>query len=356
MFFLLDPSKPCFVANPDVSGIGVRTAIYTQNLLSFAPALLALKDGKVTPTELDALETQSTTILITALAILVSTIVQACTSSTSNTLNGISNYHASIVLNLSWMNNTNLFIYLLLYTYRRMNLSDTELTEETKGHLKPNAPKLARCIYEARKAIVNHVIVIGTLHLSLMASVGTWLWSNPAHFGKYPPSECTLSASVVVIGKAVLLGSAGLRAWSILIYSILLIPFLNLLLPIALFAVPLFVFKHSQGMQLRRIMIGLGMLAVIDAVLLVDTEVGIKKNIDHGMLAKDEGAWTFGQTLALLLLLVPLRDLAEAFWERRAKSLGKTLMEASKAGETAVAKYLLERGAPKDDIGMAFGN
>ncbi|KAG6855645.1 hypothetical protein H0H87_012713 [Tephrocybe sp. NHM501043] len=353
---VLDPSGPCLGANPDVSGIGVRTAIYAQNLLSFAPALLALKDGKVTPTELDALETQSTTILITAFAILVSTIVQACTSNTSNSLNGISNYHASIVLDLSWMNNTNLFIYLLLYTYRRMNLSDTELTEETKDHPKSNASRLARCIYEAKKAIMNHVIIIGTLHLSLMASVGIWLWSNPGHFGKFPPSDCSHSASVVVVGRAFLMDSTGLQAWSILVYSILLIPFLNLLLPIALFAVPLFVFKHSKDMQIYRIMTGLGMLAVIDVVLLVDTEVGIKKNLDHGLLAKDEGAWTFGQTLALLLLLVPLRDLAEALWERRAKSLGQTLLEASETGETAVVKYLLGRGAQKHDIGMAFGN
>ncbi|KAG6844213.1 hypothetical protein H0H87_008850 [Tephrocybe sp. NHM501043] len=356
MSAVLGPSGPCFGANPDVSGIGVRTAIYAQNLLSFVPALLALKDGKVTPTELDALETQSTTILITAFAILVSTIVQASTSSTSNRLNGISNYHASIVLDLSWMNNTNLFIYLLLYTYRRVNLSDDELGEEAMGYLKPDTPRLARCIYEARKAIMNHVIIIGTLHLSLMASVGIWLWSNPAQFGKFPPSECSLSASAVVVGRAFLMGSTGLQAWSILVYSILLIPFLNLLIPIALFAVPLFVFKHSKGMQLYRIMIGLGMLAVIDVVLLVDTEVGIKKNLDHGLIAKDEGAWTFGQTLALLLLLVPLCDLSEALWERRAKSMGQTLLEASETGETAVVKYLLKRGAQKDDIGMAFGH
>ncbi|KAG6825575.1 hypothetical protein H0H87_009142, partial [Tephrocybe sp. NHM501043] len=141
----LDPG-PCFGANPDVSGIGVRIAIYAQNLLSFAPALLALKDKKVTPTELDALETQSSTILITAFAILVSTIVQARTS-------GISNYHTLIVLNLSWMNNTNLFIYLLLYTYHRVNLSDAELQAEPKYRLRYPVKRLARWIYEARKAI-----------------------------------------------------------------------------------------------------------------------------------------------------------------------------------------------------------
>ncbi|KAG6855581.1 hypothetical protein H0H87_000655, partial [Tephrocybe sp. NHM501043] len=345
----LGPSglKYCFDTNPDISGIGVRSAIYAQNLLSFVPALLALKDRKVTPTELDALETQSTTILITAFAILLSTIVQA---STSNPSSGISNYHTSIILDLSWMNNTNLFIYLLLYTYRRVNLSDTELAEEAKGHLKPDAPILARRIYEAKKAIMNPVMIIGTLHLSVMASVGIWLWSNPVGFSSLSSQPCSLSASVVVVGKAVPIGSVGLRVWSILIYSFLLIPFLNLVIPMALFAIPMFLFRRSKHIESCRIMIGLGILGIIDVILLLDTEWGIRHNINNGVLGNDEGDWTFGQTLALLLLLVPLRDLGEALWERRAKSLGERLLNASENGKIDVVEYVLGLGPQKDAI------
>ncbi|KAJ7660988.1 hypothetical protein B0H17DRAFT_912486, partial [Mycena rosella] len=91
---------------PDISGIGVRVAIYAQNLLSFIPAVWALWDGNVSDYELESVETQSTTILITAFAILISAIVEARTV-------GLSNFHASIVLSLSWMNNTNTFIYFL---------------------------------------------------------------------------------------------------------------------------------------------------------------------------------------------------------------------------------------------------
>ncbi|KAF8902786.1 hypothetical protein CPB84DRAFT_1657216, partial [Gymnopilus junonius] len=98
-------------SNPDISGIGVRTSIYAQNLLSFIPAIFALRD-EVTIITLENLETQSTTILITAFAILLSTVVQVFTK-------GVSNFHATIILNLSWMNNTNLFIYFLLYVYHR---------------------------------------------------------------------------------------------------------------------------------------------------------------------------------------------------------------------------------------------
>ncbi|KAG6916011.1 hypothetical protein DXG01_008821 [Tephrocybe rancida] len=179
-------SGPCFIANPDVSGIGVRIAIYAQNLLSFGPAILALKDRKVTPTELETIETQSTTILITAFAILLSTIIQACTA-------GISNYHASIVLDLSWMNNTNLFIYLLLYVHHRMNLSEDQLAGEGRGHLSAATAHLemhsrkeqARWILEIKKTLLNPVIIIGSLHLTLMSAVGESIWERRARsFGK----------------------------------------------------------------------------------------------------------------------------------------------------------------------------
>ncbi|KAF9461081.1 hypothetical protein BDZ94DRAFT_1168385, partial [Collybia nuda] len=100
----------CLPPNPDVSGIGVRTAIYIQNFLSFIPAFYALADGKVTVDELDSIEVQSSTILIMALAILISAVVEGATHQ-------LSNVHTAVILNLSWMNNTNLFVYFLLYLH-----------------------------------------------------------------------------------------------------------------------------------------------------------------------------------------------------------------------------------------------
>lgn len=97
-------------ANPDISGIGVRLAIYIQNFLSFLPAIWALWDHEVTTKELKTIQKQATTILITAFAILISAIVQA-------KFFGLTGFHTSIVLSLSWMNNTNTFVYFLLYIY-----------------------------------------------------------------------------------------------------------------------------------------------------------------------------------------------------------------------------------------------
>jgi hypothetical protein len=104
-------------ANPDISGIGVRVAIYAQNFLSFAPAFYALVDGKVDSKELKTIEAQSTTILVTAFAILISTIVQALSPY------GLSDFHTSVILNLSWINNTNTFIYFILYVHHRTGLT-----------------------------------------------------------------------------------------------------------------------------------------------------------------------------------------------------------------------------------------
>ncbi|KAJ7739208.1 hypothetical protein B0H16DRAFT_1759167, partial [Mycena metata] len=97
----------------DISGIGVRTAAYTQNLLSFVPAAVALfNDGKISSNERDFINDQSTNILLTAFGLLLSAIVQA------KTAQGLDNYHLALVLNLSWLNNTNTFIYLVLCLHR----------------------------------------------------------------------------------------------------------------------------------------------------------------------------------------------------------------------------------------------
>jgi hypothetical protein len=105
------PMEACTIpANPDISGIGVRAAIYAQNLLSFVPAFYALIDGTVDIQELKTIEDQSTSILVTAFAILISAIVQTQKY-------GLSSFHTYVILSMSWMNNTNTFIYFILYVH-----------------------------------------------------------------------------------------------------------------------------------------------------------------------------------------------------------------------------------------------
>jgi hypothetical protein len=117
---------PCIPANPDIAGIGVRAAIYIQNLLAFIPAISALWDGEIAPYELEAVETQSTTILITSFAILISAVIEA--QSLGNLR--LSVFHASVILSLSWMNNTSTFIYFLLYVQKRSQLGPRQIRSD----------------------------------------------------------------------------------------------------------------------------------------------------------------------------------------------------------------------------------
>ncbi|KAF9525296.1 hypothetical protein CPB83DRAFT_558160, partial [Crepidotus variabilis] len=234
----------CILANPDISGIGVRTAIYAQNLLSFGPAIWALWDGKVSVGELDSVETQSMTILITAFAILVSAIVQALTL-------GLSNFHVSIILDLSWMNNTSTFIYFLLYIRHKTQARDESQETEPMDlkwstwrshvfeafHFKSNNQDQAKeQIWKAdnkprslfKRIFTKFVLVVGSVHLSLMAAIGLWLWTQPSGFSISQP--CSLEARILF--GYVPLGSSGLRVWSMIIYSTFLLPFFNLVLPI----------------------------------------------------------------------------------------------------------------------------
>ena len=91
----------CIPVNPDISGTGVRAAIYAQNLLCFAPVVA-----------------QSIGMLAIAFAILISTVIQT-TAKTSRRGQSITNFHAAIILDLSWMNNTSTFIWFLLYAHHQ---------------------------------------------------------------------------------------------------------------------------------------------------------------------------------------------------------------------------------------------
>jgi hypothetical protein len=72
---------------------------------------------------LELIEKQSTTILLTAFALLISAMVQ--------TRMGLSAFDAVIVLSLSWMNNTNIFIYFLLYVqYKSQPVAEIEEVED----------------------------------------------------------------------------------------------------------------------------------------------------------------------------------------------------------------------------------
>ncbi|KAJ7048943.1 ankyrin repeat-containing domain protein [Mycena amicta] len=327
--------------NTDISGIGVRSATYAQNLISFIPAIVALaNDGKISNNERAFIEEQSTNILLTAFGLLISAFIQASTAQ------GLDNYHLALVLNLSWMNNTNLFIYSLLRLHRRLWQAPTGLpdpwswravcvsllhsSEPNPGSLPlpittPNAPSLGwpngrsptRILFALRQRLgwVDTATLIGSLHLSLMGALGVWLWSDPAHFSI--SAICPKGATVTILGDTLPIDSPRLRLVSLVIFGAVLTPVVNLLLPMGLIMVPYFVCMSRPWVdQCSReragavcVGLGLAILFAINVVFLVDTEVSISRN--ELRQAGQDNIWTLGQTLALLLLLLPIKALAQ---------------------------------------------
>ncbi|KAJ7472879.1 hypothetical protein B0H11DRAFT_1729236, partial [Mycena galericulata] len=94
------------------SASAVRIAIYVQNPLNFIIAIWALRDGNVSEyDELQSVKMQSPTVLITASAILISSMVEARTV-------GLFSFHTSIVFSSNCCN-TNTFTYFPLFLQRQ---------------------------------------------------------------------------------------------------------------------------------------------------------------------------------------------------------------------------------------------
>jgi hypothetical protein len=227
------------------------------------------------------------------------------------------------------------------------------------------------------------VFILGSLHLTFMSALGIWLWSDPGLFGA--TKSCTVElVSTAIVGRYIPLGSQGLRAVSLLMYSLFLTPGLNLVMPMIVFLGPYIWYqtwrknrssylenpsqhesrpkarsnttrklvtasgrqlgglnarlqsifrppegavtrlfssykgwycRHSTYPSILPIFVGLLMLVIINLIFILNIELTLRKN--RSLQASDESEWGFGQVLAMLLLVMPLRDLLETIFERR---------------------------------------
>ncbi|KAJ7703479.1 hypothetical protein B0H14DRAFT_3647368 [Mycena olivaceomarginata] len=193
--------------------------------------------------------------LAIAFAILISCIIEATT--TNITGQGLTRFHAAVILNLSWMNNTSTWIWFLLYAHRLTKPDPREKKAPNDDEREPvlamwsawglillsplRRPTEAKAgssdtpsgVVQRAWYLVSQkpVLTIGSLHLSLMAAIGLWLWSDPSKFGT-PITGC--DPSLTVVGGAVPFSTPGLRIFSLAIYSVLVIPGLNLVPPLPL--------------------------------------------------------------------------------------------------------------------------
>jgi len=425
--------------NPDISGIGVRTAIYAQAVLTLVQPILASLDGNISRDELTSLHQLYLGILLPGCALVFSAIIQARTY-------GLSVYHAIIVLDLSWINNTSALIFFqfaliaqikfdnerdsrhkvlvtlkLLYKWlgspsveeklkndenRRQIISvaasqatrmkaalqsglkarvfegSKETIEDVIGKLnallaaapaagnnhsefielvraerdrllaKDLAPRM-----EAAPGIRNYlgtaaskVVVLlqrdwimaalASAHLIIFAAFGLWLWFTLHHFGDCEPLTKSTTLSLFF---SISVTSRPLHYISIVMYIISILPIINIVLLGGLeFAVIHFCRKlfalirpqpskplenhkssspkptsllESPGRPELYQFVALTFL--VQAYLIITAELTIHNNRD--LLPKDEysqeNQWTFGQTLAIALIALPLLQVWNEAWK-----------------------------------------
>ena len=325
--------QACIPANPEIAGIGIRASTYAQNFLGVFLAAFYLLDGEISSDEAEYIETASDAILMTGCAIIISAFIQAKTI-------GLSAYHAMIVLNLSWMNNSFLTIS-WVFNYFEGQIKEqlpAERTRDQEEEMISSSPSRRETKRE-RSQVPNYV---GLAHLSLMASFGIWLWQDINTFGD--SSECTPYIFTVIFGHNVSAMNKSLQRVSLALYWMMVIPFVNIVVIfIAAFAIsficgivvslfiPLIHWlkrrhltnsntnnddaveatpKHKSLLSSRYPAIfGLLYLPIVllfNVLFAVDTELMIRRN--RALVQPGESQWTFGQTLAVIVTIIPLLE------------------------------------------------
>ena len=169
--------------------------------------------------------------------------------------------------------------------------------------------------------LLNRDWIMATLasaHLTLFAAFGVWVWFTIHRFGDC--DSFTGDTRLTILPRVNIRVTSPLRTWFIVLYIICLIPFLNIVFICALelLAIPivrLVFFPRSQ----RKLNLGsfIVLTLLIQVYFILATELTIWTNRPLLMDSGQEGDWTFGQTLAVALVAIPLTEVAVQSWEAR---------------------------------------
>jgi hypothetical protein len=287
----------------------VRIAVYTQAFLALVPAFqiawnkpfaLALpsEGERLSAKELKSLTSKCLTVYLTGCALLLSAFLQA-------SKHQLTVYHALIVLMLSWLNNITAF---LPHFILRIATDKSE------------RPGLRNITGNIGGTVMT---VAGLCHFSAMAALGIWVVQTLPNFDR-SQAACANSTLFYVMGYDILVADPVFLVVAMIIFCLAAVPLLNVFLldlylkttnfavtliffsiisPAIIFFVrnrklsaPAFVFLHDMSIW------PLPVALFVDILLIIATESIIKRNT----VASDGGIWSFGQTLALLLLAFPI--------------------------------------------------
>ncbi|KAK7047914.1 hypothetical protein VNI00_006242 [Paramarasmius palmivorus] len=351
MSTLGDCPKPYITADPDISGKGVRIAVYLQTLLSYAPAFLFTYDGKLDYEEERGLFKIYTPLLISSTGLLVTTAIQQATV-------GLGNYHILLVLNLVWMMNASALVLCVVPTMEVLERPAVLDVSNTKSQ----APLRRLLLWWPRRHRQLVATILISITLTGMSVLGLWHWIVLNILGsdhKLLLRQCLSEISTTYLFIAFPITNSRIRILSLIFYSVMVIPILNVVvMALVLNTINLFLISpvrnirhvHRDSLGIFRLISSLSnwlstlatMLAIVVfghywnslrlrlkcvlAVLLpliivvhtiIDTELTIVRN--DGLVGDGESRWMFGQVLALTLVSLSVKEVISMFLNQTIK-------------------------------------
>lgn len=256
----MSTSTQCVMsANPDICGIGIRISIYVQAFLDLIFTLIAYEHGQ--------LNTTVRTTLITATSLIVAGFIQ-------HSLYGLSLFEAIIIIQLTTI-------------------------------------KVAAIIRMSRSV---STFISYTIYLALYVSFVFWVWTDVQNFGSQP--ECNNYTIFVFFGHNVRTPVGWLRKFTLVFNSFATFAtFFQVLAMISTICYVLPRILTYNRLQHRDHIgwpdaINFGQFGSIIYLLVTTEEIMNRNNLPSTV-----SQWTFGQTLAMFLIVPSLVELATLILE-----------------------------------------
>jgi len=302
-------NPPCINPNSDIAGIGIRISVFIQVLLNLTCAIIFAKDGQISSYENTVLTATSINLFVTGCSLILCAVVQAAKG-------GLSVYHALIVLNLSWIISLSAFLHIVIA------LLNSFLALADPGNGVPEAEEVDELEASSTHA---YVVPMSVFHLSAMGTFGIWFWVTIDRFGDQP--ECTPATFSTIFGWDVLVMQSWLRCGSIALYSLVVVPFLNFVILAGALVIGILLVAHCVRIprrpEYRNALIligGIFVMVLLEVVFIVDTELLVSRS--SKLVKQGESDWSFGQTLALISLLLPLVETIHAGYKSLKEGYG----------------------------------
>ena len=248
---------------------------------------------------------------MTGMALIIFAIIQQHTQ-------GLSIFHALVVLNLCWITVFGSLIPLLVLVF-----SEDEDVVTTK----------------IVKHKSNGMFLLFIVKLMLMGGFGVWMLSQFSTFDS-TPNPCTSSTVFWILGHYPHVTSRPFRKALLALYSLLLVPFVNvfasilLLLPALLasspvaFLVRIIAASYIPSAPPQRVfrlnfkVFYSASLALQNAIMVVT----IEKTIQSNNVGSEEQKWGLGQTYAVMVALIPALEVCKQIF-RLFKQSPETVQE-----------------------------